>query len=96
MEIEFDQKKNQRNIEERQLSFEMARYFHWDSAMIIADERKDYPEPRFLAAGYVGTTARLHILVFTPIKTGIRVISFRKANAREVKKYEDRKKHTTN
>ncbi|MCW9733807.1 hypothetical protein L5B97_10105 [Avibacterium sp. 20-15] len=44
----------------------------------------------------MGTTARLHILVFTPIKTGIRVISFRKANAREVKKYEDRKKHTTN
>jgi uncharacterized DUF497 family protein len=31
---------------------------------------------------------RLHVLVFTETVTGIRVISFRKANARERKAYE--------
>ena len=30
---------------------------------------------------------RLHVLCFTEIPDGIRVISFRKANAREVKRY---------
>ena len=90
MKIEFDENKNNRNIKERNLSFNQVRYFHWDTAILIQDVRKDYPEPRFVATGYVGTTARLHILVFTPIKGGIRVISFRKANSREVKKYENR------
>jgi uncharacterized DUF497 family protein len=31
---------------------------------------------------------RLHVLCFTPKAGGIRVISFRKANAREVKDYD--------
>lgn len=90
MKIEFDENKNKRNIEERNLSFNEVKYFHWDTAIIIQDVRKDYPEARFIATGYVGTTERLHILVFTPIKGGVRVISFRKANDREVKKYENR------
>ncbi|OXE37117.1 MAG: hypothetical protein CGW95_03505 [Phenylobacterium zucineum] len=32
--------------------------------------------------------ARVHLLVFCEAPEGIRVISFRKANAREVKRYE--------
>ncbi|MBT9476496.1 BrnT family toxin [Polaromonas sp.] len=31
---------------------------------------------------------RLHVLCFTPIDGGIRVISFRKANPREIRSYE--------
>jgi len=31
---------------------------------------------------------RLHIVCFTETKDGIRIISFRKANNREVKRYE--------
>jgi len=31
---------------------------------------------------------RLHVLCFTPVVNGIRVISFRKANKREIKDYE--------
>ena len=30
---------------------------------------------------------RLHVVVFTPVNGGVRVISFRKANKREVKAY---------
>ncbi|MBP6104319.1 MAG: BrnT family toxin [Gammaproteobacteria bacterium] len=45
-----------------------------------------YPEQRFVAIGYL--EGRLHVLFFTAIKGEIRVISFRKANLREVKRYE--------
>ncbi|WP_267912117.1 BrnT family toxin [Melaminivora jejuensis] len=31
---------------------------------------------------------RLHVLCFTPTPGGIRIISFRKANAREERRYE--------
>lgn len=88
MKIDYDPNKNQRNIEERQLSFDDVQYFHWTTAIIEPDLRKTYPEPRYLATGFVGLTERLHILVFTPIPDGIRVISFRKANKREMKYYE--------
>lgn len=90
MKIEYDQKKNQRNIDERGLSFEYAHLFHWSTAEIVQDTRNDYPEPRFIAFGYIGTTERLHVIVFTPIDGGIRVISLRKANKREVSRYESR------
>jgi uncharacterized DUF497 family protein len=32
---------------------------------------------------------RLHVICFTPIDGGVRIISFRKANRREVRYYED-------
>ena len=49
------------------------------------DERKEYPEIRFVAVGLLGD--RVHILCFSETPDGIRVISFRKANSREVKRY---------
>lgn len=52
----------------------------------LLDERKDYGETRFRALGFV--KQRLHALVFVETAQGIRVISFRKANKREVKQYE--------
>lgn len=47
---------------------------------------KIYPEVRYCALGYINS--RLYALVFTETALGIRVISLRKANKREVKKYE--------
>ncbi len=58
---------------------------------LFEDTRQDYPEQRFVAVGYL--CSRLHVLCFTPITGGMRVISFRKANSREVKRYESQ---TTN
>jgi uncharacterized protein (DUF4415 family) len=60
--------------------------FDWETAIYSEDIRTLYPERRFVAVGYLGF--RLHVLCFTPIEGGIRVISFRKANIREVKRYE--------
>ena len=86
MKIEFDATKNNANVRERGLSFDRAAKFDFDSALVAQDSRKDYPEVRYVAIGYL--ESRLHVLCFTGIDGGIRVISFRKANSREVKIYE--------
>ena len=86
MDISFDAAKNARNIATRGISFEQAADFEWDTALIVADTRKDYGESRFQALGLIAE--RLHVLVFTPRWGKTHVISLRKANKREVKRYE--------
>lgn len=86
MHISYDPAKNERNIEERELSFEEVITFNWGSALIWQDTRKDYPEARYSAIGFLSD--RLHVLIFTETVQGIRVISFRRANSREVNLYE--------
>jgi len=86
MLIEFDSAKNARNIATRGLSFERADEFDFETAVIWQDTRNAYPEMRFAALGLIGE--RVYSLVFAETATGIRVISFRKANAREVRRYE--------
>lgn len=86
MIIEFDPFKNARNIAERGLSFDRAVDFDFETAVIWIDGRNAYPEVRISALGLLDN--RVHSLVFTEITNGIRVISFRKANKREVKRYE--------
>lgn len=86
MKITFDPAKSARNAAERGLPFERVRDFDFGSAVIVVDDRHDYGEVRYIALGYLD--AQLHVLCFTETRTGIRVISFRKANTREVKRYE--------
>ena len=86
MNISYDPDKNEKNIVERGISFERAAEFEWSSALIVEDTRKDYGESRFQALGFIGK--RLHALVFTPRAGQVHVISLRKANRREVKRYE--------
>lgn len=83
MRIEFDPAKNERNIRERGLSFERAAEFDFAGSVVESDTRKAYSETRYVAIGMLD--ARLHVLCFAEVAGGIRVISFRKANAREVK-----------
>jgi len=84
--IEFDANKNDTNIRDRGLSLGRATDFDFNSAIIKQDVRKTYHEVRYVAVGFLD--GRLHVLCFTPIDGGIRVISFRKANQREVRDYE--------
>ena len=86
MKIEFDPEKNDRNIRERGISFEQARDFDWDGALVWRDTRRDYGEERFIALGFIGE--RLHSLVFTARGDTVRIISLRKANRREELGYE--------
>ena len=89
MLIDFDPEKNATNLRERGLSFDQVADFDFDTALVTEDMRKTYPEVRYVAVGRL--TGRLHVLCFTPITGGIRVISFRKANAREMKIYDQTK-----
>ena len=85
MEIEFDPKKDERNINERGLSFQRVAEIDFNTALIFQDTRKTYSESRYIALCYL--EKRLHVLVFSETESGIRVISFRKANDREAKRY---------
>ena len=88
MKIEFDPEKSKRNVHDRGLPFESVVDFDWETATYAEDCRHDYPEQRFVAIGYLN--GRLHVVCFTPIQGGVRIISFRKANPREVKRYEQK------
>lgn len=81
MNIDFDPIKNERNIKERQLSFERVTEVDFNTALVFPDARKEYGETRFIALCCLDK--RLHVLCFTETESGIRVISFRKANVRE-------------
>ncbi|MGQ0511077.1 MAG: BrnT family toxin [Betaproteobacteria bacterium] len=85
MRISYDPAKNQRNIRDRGLSFESAAEFDFENALYAVDKRRDYGETRYIAVGML--EGRLHVLCFTETPEGIRVISFRKANAREVNRH---------
>ena len=87
MKIYFDPIKNKQNIKLRSLPFDRACDFDWETAIYYEDNRVDYPETRIIALGFLGV--RLHVICFTPIDGGARIISFRKANRREVRYYED-------
>jgi uncharacterized DUF497 family protein len=87
MKIDFDPVKSEQNIRLQSLSFDKAGDFDWEEAIYYEDNRVDYPETRIVALGFLGV--RLHVICFTPIDGGVRIISFRKANRREVRYYED-------
>ena len=87
MKIEFDAAKSERNARERGLPFERVADFDWEGALYREDDRQAYPEPRFVAVG--NPDDRLHVLCFTPVPGGVRVISLRRANAREARRYEE-------
>ena len=85
-EISFDQAKNEANIRERGLPFSLVKdEFDWSNAQVIEDKRRDYGERRYRALGLIGV--RLHAVVYTLRATGMHVISLRKANKREKRRY---------
>lgn len=83
--ISYDPAKNAWNIRHRNLAFDAAAEFDFENALYAIDERQNYGETRYIALGLVRD--RLHVLCFTETIDGIRVISFRKANDREIKRY---------
>lgn len=86
MEIEYDPAKDKANQEKHGLSFEAIAGFDFANAMTIPDTRFDYGEDRLLAFGLI--EQRLFIVCYTKRGNKRRIISFRKANKREVKFYE--------
>ena len=85
-EITFDRAKNETNVRTRGLPFSLVKdEFDWATAQVIEDTRNDYGERRYRAFGFIG--ARLHAVVYTPRPAAMHVISLRKANRREERRY---------
>ena len=89
MNVTFDPAKDAVNLAKHGFSLLDAVGFEWETAVVWPDTRRDYGEPRMVALGYIGL--RIMALVFVdrpPEKpTERRIISLRKANSREVKRY---------
>jgi uncharacterized DUF497 family protein len=88
MRIEFDPDKDVANQRKHGLSLAKAERMDLGTAVIDPDRRYAYGENRFQALGLI--EARLHLLVFTMRGDVLRAISLRKANSKEVKRYDER------
>lgn len=84
--MEYDSGKNHENIKKHGISFDSIDYFEWEDCVTVVDNRIEYGEERFVSLGFVDR--RIHVLVWTVRDNNIRPISFRKANKREIKRYE--------
>lgn len=82
---EWDRDKSAENLAKHGVAFAEAEDFEWDTALTFPDVRRRYDEPRNVSFGFIGP--RLYALVWTPRGTIVRVISLRKANRREIKRY---------
>lgn len=85
MDIEFDEAKRLITLSERGLDMlHVARVFEGPH-MTLEDRRKDYGEARFNTVGYLD--GRMVVFAWTRRMASLRVISLRKANAREQATY---------
>lgn len=84
--LEWDEAKRVSNRGHHGVDFSDAEHLEWESARYLPDLRRNYAEGRI--QGFVLLGTRLHVMVFTIRKTGLRIISLRKANDREIDRYE--------
>ena len=86
---EWDEAKRLTNFERHGVDFADAGAFEWDMALTVEDRRRAYDEERFVSISFIGT--RLHVLVWTERGDRMRIISLRKANDREIRRYAEDK-----
>ena len=87
MEFEWDDAKSSACFVQRGFDFAYAVQVFLDPDRLIeADDRFDYGEQRYRVLGRIG--GRLFLVVYTPRAGVFRLISARKANAKEVARYE--------
>lgn len=85
MRIEFDPDKDAANIAKHGLS--LADYQGFDSTpTVVADTRVDYGEIRFVALGRIDGVP--HAIVYTRREDSIRLIGFRRAHEKELRRHE--------
>ena len=89
MNVTFDPAKDAANLAKHGVSLTEAAGFEWGTAVVWPDTRRDYGEARMVALGYIGLRIMALVFVDRPPKqpTERRIISLRKANSREVKRY---------
>ena len=85
MRFEFDPHKDQLNLHKHSVSLALASELDWDAALLWTDDRRDYGEMRILALA--PRTSTLYYVAFVDRGDLRRVISLRRANRREVRRY---------
>jgi uncharacterized DUF497 family protein len=85
MELDWSEDKRRKNLAKHGLDFADVASIDWPTAIIVEDIRTNYGESRYWAYGFLN--GRLHLVAFTRRGNKIRIISFRKANRREVERY---------
>lgn len=81
----WDDAKNERNIEKHGVGFAAAALLFEGLVVELADTRRDYGETRLNAFGTIA--GRLFVCTYTPRHGWRHIISMRKANSREVRRY---------
>lgn len=88
MNFEWDESKSDACFRERGFDFAYAAFAFADPYRVIRqDVRYSYGEDRYQLVGRI--EGRLFVIVYTHRVGVIRIISARKANAREVRQYEN-------
>jgi uncharacterized DUF497 family protein len=88
MELEWDEEKRRWTLDNRLLDFAHVAFIDLDSLVSEEDTRHDYGEVRYSSYAYLEGV--LINFCWTPRMGRIRIISMRKANDRERKKYQAR------
>jgi uncharacterized DUF497 family protein len=86
MEITFDPAKRARTLAERGLDFLDATVVFAGPVATAEDDRADYGEMRFRTVGYL--RGRMVMIVWTPRGDARHVISMRKTNDRETRRFQ--------
>ena len=93
IKFEWDETKARSNLEKHGISFQLAsEIFYRSTVLTFEDERFNYGEVREVAIGQIEGVC-LYV-IFTLRDDAIRIISARKASARERRKYYDHIKRT--
>ena len=89
MNVTFDPAKDAANLAKHGFSLLDAVGFEWEAAVVWPDKRREYDEARMVALSYIGLRIMAVVFVDRPPEqpTERRIISLRKANTREVKRY---------
>jgi uncharacterized protein len=87
MRFEWDEEKNQANIQKHGLDFVDAQEMFAAPMLTAIDDREDYGEDRWIGLGMI--RSRIVVVVFTERGEGvIRIISLRKALKHERERFE--------
>ncbi len=88
MEITSDPTKRETTLNDRGIDFADAAWVFSGTTLDYQDDRKNYGETRIITVGHF--QGRMMVVVWTPRGDARHIISMRKANEREIKKYTKR------
>jgi uncharacterized DUF497 family protein len=88
MKFTYDSAKNDSNLKKHGLPLSEGKLLDWEAALKWVDRRKEYGEERSVALAVM--KQRLYCVVYVESNEVIRIISLRKANIREVTRYEEK------